>query len=207
MANPATEESFRRLVEKQGAMLELHCRRMLGSPHDAEDALQEALLRAWRGLPGYQGHSSLHAWIHRIATNACIDVIARRPKEAIPIDHGPAAETYRRRESEEEAPGPAVRYEQREALERAFSAAFEHLPARQRTVLILRDGLGFSAKEVAPILETTVAATNSVLQRARAAFQESIPAQGRARTRVVEQLVDAFEEGDVGTILAIAAHG
>jgi RNA polymerase sigma-70 factor (ECF subfamily) len=208
VSDPATEESFRRLVEGQGAMLESHCRRMLGTPHDAEDALQEALLRAWRGLPGYQGRSSLHAWIHRIATNVCMDVIARRPRDPLPIDYGPAAEAYPGREIAQGGVEPAVRYEQREALELAFSAAFEHLPARQRTVLILRDGLGFSAKEVAPILETTVAATNSVLQRARAAFHESIPGQGHARTRdLVERLVDSFEEGDVPAILTIAAHG
>jgi RNA polymerase sigma-70 factor, ECF subfamily len=193
------------LIEGDGAMIESHCRRMLGTPHDAEDAFQETLVRAWRGLPGYQGRSSLRAWIHRIATNVCIDVIARRPTGVLPIDHCPA---------EDETAEPAARYERREALERAFSAAFEHLPPRQRTVLILRDGLGFSAKEVAPILETTTAATNSVLQRARAAFDRSLPEKaalpslGDARMQdLVERLVDAFEDGDVGAILTIAAHG
>ena len=105
VSDPATEESFRRLVEGQGAMIESHCRRMLGTPHDAEDALQEALLRAWRGLSGYQGRSSLRAWMYRIATNVCIDVIARRAKDAVPIDHGPAGEAYPDREIEERSGG------------------------------------------------------------------------------------------------------
>jgi RNA polymerase sigma-70 factor (ECF subfamily) len=216
VSSPATEESFRRLVERQGPVVESHCRRMLGTPHDAEDAVQETLLRAWRGLPGYEGRSSLHTWIHRIATNVCIDVIAERPKHAVPIDHGPAADHNPSPEIADDAAEPAALYEQREALEQAFTAALEHLPPRQRTVLILRDGLGFSAKEVAPILQTTVAATNSVLQRARAAFGRSLPMEGEqallrsledARTReLVARLVDAFEAGDIGAILAIAAH-
>jgi RNA polymerase sigma-70 factor (ECF subfamily) len=186
--NPATEvpglhgdeESFRRLVEGQSATLESHCRRMLGTSHDAEDAFQETLLRAWRGLPGYQGRSSLGTWLYRIATNVCIDVIARRPKGVLPIDHGPATDLYPDREIEDKAPEPAARYEQREALELAF-ATLQHLPPRQRVVLVLR-ALGFSAKEVALILETTVAATNSLLQRARTAFEERPAAQSERAT-------------------------
>jgi RNA polymerase sigma-70 factor, ECF subfamily len=210
------EESFRRFVEGQGATLEAHCRRMLGTAHDAEDASQETLLRAWRGLPRYQGRSSLRAWIHQIATNVCIDEIARRPRIALPIDHGPATEPYLSPATEGRAAEPAVRYEQREALELAFSATVHDLPPRQRTVLILRDFLGFSAKEVALMLGTTIPATNSMLQRARAAFDETVPGQdeqstpgslGDAHTRdLVEQLVDAFEGGDIGAIITIAAH-
>jgi RNA polymerase sigma-70 factor, ECF subfamily len=217
VANPATEESFRRLVEGQGARLESHCRRMLGTPHDAEDAFQETLLRAWRGLPGYQGRSSLRNWVYRIATNVCIDAIAQRPKSGLPIDHGPARDACSDREIPDGATEPAVRYEQREALELALLAALEHLPPRQRVVLILRDVLGFSAKEVALMLETTVAATNSVLQRAHATFAAPLPGQsdqtmmplrGDARTRnLVERLVDALEGGDISVILTIAAHG
>jgi RNA polymerase sigma-70 factor, ECF subfamily len=216
VSNPVTEESFRRLVEGQGTTLESHCRRMLGTPHDAEDAFQETLLRAWHGLPGYEGRSSLRTWVYRIATNVCIDAIARRPKSELPIDHGPAIDAYSAREIADGAAEPAVRYEQREALELALLTALEQLPPRQRVVLILRDVLGYSAKEVALMLETTVAATNSVLQRARATFAEPLPEQsdqtmlrsrgGAPTQNLVERLVDALEGGDIGAILTIAAH-
>ena len=167
------------MVEGQGATLESHCRRMLGTPHDAEDAFQETLLRAWRGLPGYQGRSSLRSWLYRIATNVCIDAIGAASRTCT-ADRSRPAGRARTGRSQDGAAAPAARYEQREALERAFIAALEHLPARQRAVLILRDVLGFSAREVALILETTVAATNSVLQRARAAFDESTTRASRA---------------------------
>ncbi len=205
------------MVEGQASTLESHCRRMLGTPHDAEDAFQETLLRAWRFLPGYEGRSPLGAWIHRIATNVCFDAIARRPKGVLPIDRGPATEVYVSRQIQDVAAEPATHYEQREALELALIATLEHLSPRQRAVLILRDVLGFSAKEVALILQTTVAATNSVLQRARATFDEPLPEQskqavvrslGDARSRdFVEQLADALEAGDIGAILTIAADG
>ena len=175
VSNSATEEAFRRLVERQGAALESHCRRMLGTQHDAEDAFQETLLRAWRGLPGCRGQSSQRAWLYRIATNVCIDTIARRPERVLPIDYGPATESCRDREIADDAAPPAARYEQREALEHALIAALEHLPARQRSVLILREALGFSAREAALILETTVPATNSLLQRARATLDARLP--------------------------------
>jgi RNA polymerase sigma-70 factor, ECF subfamily len=213
LSNPATEESFRRLVAGQRPMLEAHCRRMLGTPHDAEDALQETLLRAWRGLPGYQGRSSLRCWLYRIATNVCIDTIGQRPKRVQSIEPGPPGEPGR--EIEDMAQAPAARYEQRETLELAFIAALRQLPVRQRTVLILRDVLGFSAKEVAQRLDTTVAAANSLLQRARAAVEERLPAQGEhctlrsrgdARTRdLVKQLVDALDAGDINAVVTLAA--
>ena len=138
---------------------------MLGSVHDAEDALQDALLRAWRGLPQFEGRSSLRSWLYRIATNSCLRLIERRPKRMLPIDYGPPSDAH-----DDPAPplvesvwiepypdaviadglaGPEARYEQRESIELAFVAALQHLPARQRAVLILRDVLGFSAAEVA----------------------------------------------------------
>jgi RNA polymerase sigma-70 factor (ECF subfamily) len=213
VSNPAKEDSFRRLVERQGPMLEAHCRQMLGTPHDAEDALQETLLRAWRGLPGYKGRSSLRSWLYRIATNVCIDTIGQRPERVLPIDHDPLGDPGR--EIADGAPAPPARYEQRETLERAFIAALEHLPARQGAVLILRDVLGFSATEVALILDTTVAATNSLLQRARTALDERLPAPTEQatlrsledpRTRdLVERLADAIEGGDIDAILTLAA--
>src|ERR687897_626661 len=162
------EDAFRRLVEPYRAPLHAHCYRMLGSVHDAEDALQDALVRAWRGLCGFRGRGRLRNWLYRIATNACLDAVSRRPKRVLPIDYGPrvGAEGHQLAEPVAESlwvepypdamlgledgyAGPAARYEQREAVELAFIAAVLHLPARQRAVLILREVLGFSAKEVA----------------------------------------------------------
>ena len=159
---------------------------MLGSVPDAEDALQEALLRAWRGLPGFEGRSSLRSWLYRIATNACLKAIERRPKRVLPVDFGPAADPHDRPgeplvESvwiepypdaalgSEPGTAPGARYEQREGVELAFIAALQHLPPRQRAVLILRDVLGFSGAEVAGVLETTPA---SVYERAPARPQD-----------------------------------
>ena len=188
-----SEDAFRRIVEDHRAELHAHCYRMLGSLHDAEDALQDTLLRAWRGLPGFGGRSSLRSWLYRIATNACMDAIARRPKRVLPIDYGPPStptsengqpllesvwvEPYPD-EALELADGPAApdaRYEQREAVELAFIASLQHLPATQRAVLILRDVLGFSAREVSESLETTVVSVNSTLQRARTAVAQRLP--------------------------------
>jgi RNA polymerase sigma-70 factor (ECF subfamily) len=206
---------------------------MLGSVHDADDAFQETMLRAWRGLPRFHGRSGLRSWLFRIATNVCIDAIKRRPprmasfEDGPPTDLGRNAPTQAPREPvwmkfhrdqdlgvEDTAMAPEARYERRESVKRAVIVAREHLPARQRNVLILRDVLGFSAKEAAVILETTVAAINSALQRARRAFDEGPPERSRQATRglrfdtpmdLVERFVDAFESGDIDTILALLA--
>src|ERR671914_675500 len=194
------EDAFRRLLERYHGELHAHCYRMLGSLHDAEDALQDALLRAWRGLPRFEGRSSLRSWLYTIATNTCLSAIARRPKRVLPIDYGPAADPH-------DAPGepivesvwlepypdktlgledgyaaPEARYEQREGVELAFIAALQHLPPNQRAVLILREVLGFSAKEVAEALDTTVASVNSAMQRARKAVDERTPEQSQQET-------------------------
>jgi RNA polymerase sigma-70 factor, ECF subfamily len=220
------EAAFRRLVAPHRAALQAHCYRMLGSLHDAEDAVQETLLKAWRSLPRYEGRSAPETWLHRIATNVCIDGIRRRPKRVLPIDYGPPAdpgdpvrepvwiEPYP--DHELTAAPPEARYEQREAVELAFVAALQHLPAQQRVVLILRDVLGFSAREAAAMLSTTVAAANSALQRARRAFDERLPDRsqqatlrslGDARVRdLVERFANAFEAGDIGAILALLAE-
>jgi RNA polymerase sigma-70 factor, ECF subfamily len=197
------EEAFQLLIEGHRDAVQSHCRRMLGTHHDAEDAVQETMLRAWRGRRRYEGRSSPRSWLHSIATNVCIDAIGRRRKCVDPIN----------RDAQETAPD--AHYERRETLELAFIAALHHLPARQRAVLILREVMGFSAKEVAVILDTTVPATNSALQRARATLAERLPEQseqttwrsladGRLRD-VVGRLVDALEEGDTGTILVLSA--
>jgi RNA polymerase sigma-70 factor, ECF subfamily len=233
IANRAIDrDSFEQLIEPYRVELHAHCYRMLGSVHDAEDALQDALLRAWRGLPQFEGRSSLRSWLYRIATNSCLRLIERRPKRVLPIDYGPPSDAH-----DDPAPplvesvwiepypdaaiadgraAPDARYEQRESIELAFVAALQHLPARQRAVLILRDVLGFSAAEVADTLETTPKAVYSTLQRAHKSVDEHLPAYsqqatlrslGDARVRgIVETYVDAWERGDVNTIVSMLAE-
>jgi RNA polymerase sigma-70 factor, ECF subfamily len=222
-ARAGDEDAYRRLVEPRRAELHAHCYRMLGSVHDAEDALQEALLRAWRGLRRFEGRSSLRGWLYRIATNTCLDLVAKRPKRVLPIDYGPAGDPH-------EGPGPPlvetvwiepypdteVTYEQRESVELAFVAALQHLAPRQRAVLILFEVLGFSAAEVAETLETTVAGVNSALQRARKAVDEKLPDQSQQATlraigddglrELVEAYADAWERGDVDTIVGMLSE-
>jgi RNA polymerase sigma-70 factor, ECF subfamily len=232
-ARDGDEDAFRSLVEPHRTGLHAHCYRMLGSLHDSEDALQETLLRAWRGLPRLAGAGSLRAWLYRIATNACLDAIGRRPKRVLPIDYGPAAaageevgeplvdslwvEPYPDAQFhvEEGYAAPEARYEQREAVELAFIAALQHLPPRQRAVLILREVLGFSAREVSQSLDTSVASVNSALQRARKVIDERLPEKSQQATMralgdeairgLVERFIDAFERGDVDAIVALLA--
>jgi RNA polymerase sigma-70 factor, ECF subfamily len=230
-ARGGDEDAFSRLVEPYRAELHAHCYRMLGSLHDAEDALQDALLRAWRGIARFEGRSSLRSWLYKIATNASLDAIGRRPKRVLPIDYGPQADPHRGSggpvvESvwvepypdetlgvEDGFAAPEARYEQRESVELAFVAALQHLPATQRAVLILREVLGFSAREVAGTLETTVAAVNSSLQRARKAVDERLPEQSQQATlrslgddgvrEVVKGYVDAWDRGDIDAVVAM----
>jgi RNA polymerase sigma-70 factor (ECF subfamily) len=233
-ARAGDEDAFRRIVERHHTELHSHCYRMLGSLHDAEDALQETLLRAWRGLAGFAGRSSARSWLYAIATNACLDAIARRPKRVLPIDYGPPSaptvdvgqplvESVWVEPYPDDVLGlqdgfaaPEARYEQREAVELAFIAALQHLPARQRAVLILREVLGFSAREVSATLETSVASVNSALQRARKAVHERLPERsqqatlrtlGDERVRdLVESYVDAWRRGDVDALRTLLAE-
>jgi RNA polymerase sigma-70 factor, ECF subfamily len=227
-------EAYGRLVEPYRAELHAHCYRMLGSVPDAEDALQEALLGAWRALPRFEGRSSLRSWLYKIATNACLKAIERRPTRVLPIDYGPAADPHdgpgeplvesvwvdpypdERLGLEDGLAAPQPRYEQRESVELAFVAALQHLPARQRAVLILRDVLGFSAREVAAALETTPAAVDSALQRAHKAVDQRLPEQSQQATlgalgdgalrEVVDGYVEAWERGDVEALVAMLAE-
>jgi RNA polymerase sigma-70 factor (ECF subfamily) len=229
-ARRGDEGAYGELVELHRRELHAHCYRMLGSLHDAEDALQDALLRAWRGLPKFEGRSSLRSWLYRIATNACLDVIERRPKRVLPIDYGPAADPHdgpgeplvesvwvepypdERLGVEDGYAAPEARYERRESVELAFIAALQHLPATQRAVLILREVLGFSAREVAAQLDTTVASVNSALQRARATVEDRLPDQSQQATlrslgddglrEVVDGYVDAWDRGDIEAVVA-----
>jgi len=191
--------------------LHAYCYRMLGSVHDADDALQDALLRAWRGLDRFEGRSSLRSWLYRIATNASLDLIERRPKRVLPI------------EAEEESlwlepyPDPVdTSYEQRESVELAFVAAIQQLPGTQRAALLLRDVLGFRAAEVASLLETSVDSVNSALARARRELrrrtpersqQETLQALGDDEVRaLVERYTQALESGDVERIVALLSE-
>jgi RNA polymerase sigma-70 factor, ECF subfamily len=228
------ESAFAGLVEPYRAELHAHCYRMLGSVHDAEDAVQDALLRAWRGLSRFEGRSTLRSWLYTIATNACLDQIARRPKRVLPIDYGPATDPHlgpgeplvesvwidpypdETLGVDDRSAAPDARYERRESVELAFIAALQHLPANQRAVLILREVLGFSAKEVAGTLGTTVASVNSALQRARTAVDERVPAQSQQATlrvlgderlsEIVDRYVDAWERSDVEAFAAMLAE-
>ncbi|HEX5762673.1 MAG TPA: sigma-70 family RNA polymerase sigma factor [Solirubrobacterales bacterium] len=229
-AQAGDESAFARLVEAHHAELHAHCYRMLGSVHDAEDALQEAQLRAWRGLPKFAGRSSLRSWLYRIATNACLDAIAKRPKRVLPVDYAPSdphdgpgepmVEATWIGPYPDEAIGiedgyaaPEARYEQRESVELAFVAALQHLPANQRAALVLREVLGFSAKEAAEALETSTASVNSALQRARATVEERLPEQSQQATlrelgedrvrETVEAYVDAWLREDVEAVVAM----
>ncbi|MGH2846373.1 MAG: sigma-70 family RNA polymerase sigma factor [Gaiellaceae bacterium] len=232
-AREGGEDAFRRLVEPYQGELHAHCYRMLGSLHDAEDALQDALLRAWRGLPRFEGRSSLRSWLYAISTNTCLSAIGRRPKRVLPIDYGPAADPHggpgeplvesvwvepypdEKLGVEDGFAAPEARYERRESVELAFIAALQHLPARQRAVLVLREVLGFSAREVAETLETTTASVNSALQRARAAVDERLPEQSQQATlrslgdervrEIVENYVDAWDRGDVEAVVSMLA--
>jgi RNA polymerase sigma-70 factor (ECF subfamily) len=233
-ARDGDEGAFAGLVEPYRGELHAHCYRMLGSLHDAEDALQDALLRAWRGLRRFEGRSSLRSWLYTIATNACLDAIGRRRRRVLPIDYGPAADPHGGAgepliESVWVEPypddqlgladgfaAPAARYERRESVELAFIAALQHLPGNQRAVLILREVLGFSAAEVAESLDTTVASVNSALQRARKSVDERLPDESQQATlrtlgddelrELVENYIDAMEQGDVDRVVAMLAE-
>jgi RNA polymerase sigma-70 factor, ECF subfamily len=161
---------------------------MLGSADDAEDALQETLVRAWKGFGGFEGRGSLRGWLYRIATNASLDVLRRRDNGLVRIDTGHLAGPYDRSdgtvEIQDHSPGPESRYEQRESVKLAFEAAQRLLTPTQRTVLILREALGYSAAETADALDTSVASVNSALQRARGTLERRAPERHRFGVRL-----------------------
>ena len=204
-ARAGDERAFRRLVEPYRRVLEIHCYRMLGSPHDAEDLVQDTLLRAWRSLERFERRSTVATWLYRIATNACLDEIERRPRRPEPVLPYPDS-----RVEEAAAPivDPAARYAAREGMELAFLTAIRRLPGRQRAVLILRDVLGWTGPEVADLLDTTVAAANSALQRARTTIEHEVPvlspaAPASAEHELVHRYADAWERADVEALVAL----
>jgi RNA polymerase sigma-70 factor (ECF subfamily) len=233
-ARKGSEDAYARLVEPHRSELQAHCYRMLGSVQDAEDALQEALVRAWKGLDKFEGRSSLRSWLYRIATNTSLDAIEKRPKRILPIDYGPPSDPHggvgeplvesvwiepfpdETLGIEDGYASPDARYEQRESVELAFVAALQLLPANQRAVLVLREVLGFSAQETAETLDTSVASVNSALQRARATIEKRLPDQSQQETlrtlgdekirELVEQYANAWERNDVDTVVSMLAE-
>jgi RNA polymerase sigma-70 factor (TIGR02960 family) len=226
-ARAGDEEAFRQLTEPYRRELQLHCYRILGSLQDAEDLVQETLLAAWRGLEAFEGRASVRAWLYRIATNRCLNALrarSRRPRELPAMDQPP--EPTRRTEPiwlepypdvllediADRSPGPGARYEARESVELAFIVALQHLPARQRVALVLRDVLGFRNAEVAEMLDISQLSVKGALQRARAALGERLPAADRERAplpdsarerELVGRFADAFQRGDVDEVIAL----
>ncbi|MGH2546142.1 MAG: sigma-70 family RNA polymerase sigma factor [Actinomycetota bacterium] len=213
------------LLEGHRAELTAYAYRMLGSSFEAEDAVQETMIRAWRGLDRFEGRSALRSWLYRIATNVCLDMLKGRQRRARPVDLGPAGtaevplgeplsegawiEPIPDGQVVPEDGDPAELAESRESIRLAFVAALQHLPPRQRAVLILREVLRWKADEVAELLDTTVASVNSALQRARASLAatdtESEPSRpmDQGQRALLARYVDAFERYDMDALTAL----
>ena len=227
----AEHESFEELAERYRREIQIHCYRMLGSVHESEDVVQETLLRAWRGLRGFEGRTSFRGWLYRIATNACLTALARRPydRRVSPQAMGPPVEFAPLGTPEREvawlepypdsalegipdlAPGPEAQYEMREAVQLAFVTVLQELPPRQRAILLLRDVLGLSAAEASAVLDASVASTNSALQRARATLKRRSPDRRSDALNVADErqrgllarYVKTWEERDVQGFVAL----
>lgn len=220
-------EAFRELTEPHRRELQVHCYRMLGSLQDAEDALQDTLLAAWQGLGGYEGRASLRTWLYRIATNRCLNArrsASRRPAKAWNVPEVQPPEPSRLGEvvwlepfpdallgGATDVPlGPEARYEQTESISLAFVTALQVLPPRQLAVLILRDVLGFHAREVAGMLDSTIESVNSALKRARASLHRRLPAAGDrepppapSEHALVAKFVSAYQSADLDALVAL----
>ncbi|MFF4342778.1 sigma-70 family RNA polymerase sigma factor [Kitasatospora sp. NPDC001540] len=223
LARAGDGAAFTRLLAPLRRELHAHCYRMLGSAHDADDALQEALLRAWRGIDRFEGRSSLRGWLYTVATRTCLDAVERRGRRALPVDLGPASTRVvldGRPDTETAWLGPyptpedpAERYERYEAVELAFVAALQQLPGNQRAALLLFDVLGFTAAEIAALMDTTPGSVNSALARARRHLATAAPAAGQqhvlrtlgdARVReTVAAYRTALERGDADGLVAL----
>ena len=213
---PAAKELEGQL-EQYRAELTAHCYRMLASPFEAEDAVQETFIRAWRNLDKFEGRSALRSWLYKIATNVCLDMLGGRERRARPIDLGPAHEPIEANLNErseatwiQPIPDPAVVAESNETTRLALVAALQHLPPKQRAVLILCEVLRWKAGEVAELLDTSVASVNSALQRARATLDEqelSVADASRSVDEADEELlsryVAAFEAYDIDALVPL----
>ena len=228
-ARGGDDRAFGELTDPYRSELQLHCYRILGSVQDAEDVLQETLLAAWRGLGQYEGRASLRTWLYRIATNRCLNALrasGRRPRTEPAAPDFLTAKPTRRGEPlwlepypdmlldglPDTTAGPEARYEVKEAVALAFVTAVQHLPPRQRAVLVLRDVLGFSSLEVAGMLDSSEASVNSALQRARATMADQLPGPGRERAplprsarerQVAARFATAFSGNDINGVIAL----
>jgi RNA polymerase sigma-70 factor, ECF subfamily len=201
-------------LEQHRAELKAYCYRMLASPFEAEDAVQETFIRAWRGFDRFEGRSALRSWLYRIATNVCLDMLSSKERRARPMDLGPSREPVLENLSTPEVPwiepipDPADVAVERDTIRLAFVAALQHLPPRQRAALVLCEVLRWQASEVAELLDTSVASVNSALQRARATLAETDAAEttdelddaGRA---LLERYVTAFERYDIDALTSV----
>jgi RNA polymerase sigma-70 factor, ECF subfamily len=202
-ATGGDEAAFSELAARHRGELEAHCNRMLGSSEEAEDLVQETFLRAWRSRASYRGDASFRAWLYRIATNACLDTLARRSRLPQPAEgsDGDLAEEVRTTDAEPDAAAIA-----NETTELTFMAAIRHLPARQRTVLVLRGALGVSARDAASMLKASVPSVNSALYRARHTLKRRLPDQRLEWARksdasdeeraLLQRYLDAIERAD-----------
>jgi RNA polymerase sigma-70 factor (ECF subfamily) len=225
-ARAGDEDAFRQLTDPYRRELQLHVYRIVGSTHDAEDLLQETLIAAWRGLDGFQERASIRSWLYKIATNRSLDALRASRRRVDDQRLPPMPQPTRFNEQvwlepypdvllegiADEAPGPEARYEAKETIELAFIVGLQHLPPQQRTVLMLRDVLGYRAAEVAELLETSEASVNSLLRRARAAFESRLPAVGRERAplpdskserETIGRFAESVESGDVEGMVAL----
>lgn len=230
-ARAGDQQAFSRLAEPYRRELQVHCYRILGSLHDAEDMVQETMLRAWRRLDTFEGRASFRAWLYKIATHACLDALDKRQRRTLPALAYPAAdprapvgpaitgpvhswlEPYPDELLPETGPSPEAHFEAHESITLAFLAALQALPPRQRAALILRDALGWPASETADILELTVPAVKSALHRARATLAKHYHVGGLAGARaapadeamraLLDRFVHAWETADVAGLIAL----
>lgn len=209
-----TPEGFEDLVRPYRRELAAHCYRMLGSLADADDQVQETLLRAWRGIDGFAGRSSVKSWLYRIATNACLDALRARPRRELPMErsvpHDPAQPLPDRNPELlwlEPAPaslvGPEASFATRESVQLAFVAALQHLPATQRAAVLLADVLDWPVAEIAEWLDSTPAAINSALQRARATLEARKRPSKPVDRALLERYMQAWERRDVAAFAAL----
>jgi RNA polymerase sigma-70 factor (ECF subfamily) len=228
-ARAGDSAAFTRLAEPLRRQLHAHCYAMLGSVHDADDAVQDALLRAWQGIGRFEGRSSLRTWLYAVTTHACLDVAKARGKRALPMDLGPATPRavldapvltdvawlgpYPDAHLGTQTASPLAAYELREAVELAFVAALQHLPGNQRAALLLFEVLGFTVGEIASIMDTSPGSVNSALARARKTLADKVPSPSQQQTlrqigdskltSLVSAFSDALERGDPDAFVAL----